>query len=116
MFGCKQYDIQRTSENKPKDLTIGEAKNHFEKNIRSSRQVNTSNLFEENKEPMWDASKYRELLKGNQAVLVPLHKENTYVTLGDYKVKVGFLNYMMMYKDSLDNVKTEWVQLVPTEN
>lgn len=64
---------------------------------------------------MWDGFGYRELSSGNQAVMVPLHREGTYVQISeDRMVKYGFLNYMMMYKDSTNSIVTEWVQLKPS--
>ncbi|SFC62209.1 hypothetical protein SAMN05421747_116100 [Parapedobacter composti] len=111
-----------------RNLSLVEARQHFEKVLAATKQPGKiaskaprAHQHDENREhnhdkqPMWDAFQYRELSSGHQAVLTPLHRQGTYVQISDDKmVKFGFLNYMMMYKDTADNIITEWVQLKPS--
>ncbi|EEI89814.1 hypothetical protein HMPREF0765_4719 [Sphingobacterium spiritivorum ATCC 33300] len=127
---CKKNEvISDLNSNTNKNLSLEEARTHFEKKFAiSSTGFNkiasteiTIHQHDENstvimsKKPMWDGFKYKELLSGYQAVLVPIHKEGEYLEVSEGKfVKYGFLNYLMMYKDSSNTILTEWVQLKPS--
>lgn len=102
-----QKDIATTqTSQKSQAITIAEARTHFEERyggtlpttygIRLAR-VDTNG----EKEPMWDGALLQTLRSGDLAVLVPLHKPGAYVQVTKSKMaKFGFLNYLMMRKDS----------------
>lgn len=127
---CRQQDlISEINSNHNRNLTLEEAQSFFNSKVSTiakpiSKIASMNPLahkHDENcthnldKKPMWDGFKYRELSSGYQAVLAPIHKEGTYIGISeDRMVKYGFLNYLMMYKDSANNIITEWVQLKPS--
>lgn len=127
--GCKKDLLVSNSDKLKRNISIDEAKQYFEKNILAQKVAvkttsnstssiggKTSSTYQDDKLPMWDASELRGLSIGVNAVLVPLYKQGAYIHISEKQmVKYGFLNYMMMRKDSLGNMITEWVELKPTE-
>ncbi|MCM5527902.1 type VI secretion system amidase effector protein Tae4 [Parasegetibacter sp. NRK P23] len=102
------------------NLSIEEAKKHFESVISSSNQ-NSSALytarFSSHKIPRWNSARKKIMHQGSVAVIVPLQKSGSYIQVSNKKMMhFGFLNYMLMYKDTLNAIVTEWVQLKPSEN
>jgi len=127
VLSCRKENLIPNSNILEKGLSIQEAKMYFEKNFQkslksktllSSGAVNGLNGQDvlAGKQPMWDASVLKNLSLNTNAVLTPIHKEGLYVHISGKKmVKFGFLNYMMMYRNSKDSIITEWVELKPTE-
>ncbi|KIA91048.1 hypothetical protein OC25_23185 [Pedobacter kyungheensis] len=126
---CRKDSLMPSSNLLNKTISVEEAKQYFEQNIlkfkpgvklsstgpiKSERNDGTDTS--DDKLPMWDASKFRDLSIGTNAVLAPLHREGVYVHISNKKmVKYGFLNYLMMHKDADNKIITEWVELKPTE-
>lgn len=124
-FSCKKFEQITVSKSSVHDLTVGEAMAHYNKiasgkkggNHRSAtRNAGTNTTaIDFDPSPMWDAFKYKAIASGSQAVLAPLYQKNVYVGIDSNKmVGYGFLNYLMMYKDTLNNIITERVELQPS--
>jgi len=123
---CRKDVLRPNADVLQSGISIAEARQYFEKNIAQIKPdkpsstgapaKGTADNLIDNKQPMWDAAILRGLSMGTNAVLIPLHRPDTYVNISNkHMVKYGFLNYMMMRKDEQGNMVTEWVELKPTE-
>ncbi len=114
---CKKstYDSIVKSNTVPKNLSLEDARKHFE-SIKTVRRSATANAAAtENQHPVWEDFKYRDLSLGNQAVITPIHNKNVYIQIDQKRaVKYGFLNYLMMYRDTSNSIVTELVTLLPS--
>lgn len=125
-FSCKKFDQISVDKVSSRNLSLEEAMAHYKKiaAVKKSNRQDKHVLrsadsgaakIEIDPSPMWDVFQYRVIESGSQAVLTPLYQPNTYIKVDSNKmVGYGFLNYLMMYKDSLDNVITEKVLLKPS--
>nr|WP_315420855.1 hypothetical protein [uncultured Pedobacter sp.] len=67
------------------------------------------------KQPLWDYA-YNQLLSNGQAIKIPLDFGNAYVEVSKKSnalLPLASLSYLYMYKDSLQNIRAEWVLLKP---
>ncbi len=112
------------------ELTIAEAKNYFEKKIvqtlnskklmstTGSNNTTTDPALKEilqRKQAIWHEA-YQKIISTGAAVKVPLDFGKAYaVTNVEKKELIPFssLNYLFMYKDSLQRIHTEWVVMLP---
>ncbi len=129
LSSCRKDESFSNERFQNRSLTIADAKNFFQANFSkeeltkafNARQFKTvqrkmGGYVMEAPVPEWDAAALRDLSIGTNAVMVPLHIENAYVHISPKKmVRYGFLNYLMMYKDSSEKIVTEWVELKPAE-
>jgi len=128
--GCKKDLLQPNSKDFQNGLSIAEAKKYFEANVKqiaktkklmSSGSV-TPNINEESaeeilnsRELIWESA-YQKLISTGNAVKIPLNFGKTYAVVDAAKkelIPFGSLNYLFMYKDSLQKIHTEWVILLP---
>lgn len=126
LIGCqKDMFVTDLSDGIVKDLTIDEAKAYYNKELKPIKIQKIASIIGHNHDEnhshniteqlMWDKSDYRQLIAGNQAVLVPIHLKDVFIKVGENKVvSYGLLNYTMMYRDSLNNIITEKVLLQPS--
>ncbi|GAA4197387.1 hypothetical protein GCM10022289_04540 [Pedobacter jeongneungensis] len=126
---CKKDLMMPNSNLLDKSISLEEAKQYFENNIlkfktgaklSSNGSVKSGGDIDadisDNKLPMWDASQFKDLSIGTNAVLTPLHRPGVYIHISEKRmVKYGFLNYLMMHKDAENKIITEWVELKPSE-
>jgi hypothetical protein len=122
---CKKSLIVGETDNLKNTLSIAEAKSFFNSNLRDSKKKlggasmlsNTPTLQEllANKQPIWDKA-YKKLVSTGGAVQIPLDFGEIY-TIVDPQAKAmvptASLNYLLMYKDDLENIHAEWVTLKP---
>ncbi|MGM9476099.1 hypothetical protein ACS5PU_06705 [Pedobacter sp. GSP4] len=127
--GCKKELLQPNSNVLKKSISVEEAKQYFEQNILKLKPgtklsstgiipfgTNNTNEIVDDKLPMWDASQLKDLSIGTNAILTPLYRPGVYIHISEKRmVKYGFLNYLMMCKDSENKIITEWVELKPSE-
>lgn len=67
------------------------------------------------KQTMWEGAESKSLLLGSVTVVMPIHRKNSYIQVSDsLQVRYGYLNYLMMYRDGLDNIVAERVTLKPS--
>jgi hypothetical protein len=114
----------------PNSLSIAEAKNYFEANFRTSittkgktmslreneGKIPTYETIMANKQAIWDKA-YQQLISVGGAVRVPLDFGKVRVVVDKTTgatMDLSALNYLLMYRDSLQNIHAEWVYLQPT--
>lgn len=111
-------------------LTISEAKSYFETNLKTTNSIkgkvmSTTGVgksigatFEDilaNKQPIWEQA-YQKMISSGGAVKIPLDFGDAEVIVNPItraSVPFNSLNYLLMYKDSLQKVHAEWVSLLP---
>lgn len=79
-----------------------------------NHEVSLTDIIDD-KEPIWDMAEVRNISVG-EAVKIPIDMGNTYAIVGDKTrdvVPFSSLNYLMIYKDSLQSTHIEWVYLMP---
>lgn len=127
---CKK-ELLLSKDKLQSNLTLKEAREYFESNLKQmeiSRKANPINgkkstgvniqdiLY--NKQPIWDKA-YEKLISTGMAVKIPIDFGNIRKIV-DEKTKAfvpySSLNYLLMYKDSLQQIRAEWVYLKPTLN
>lgn len=126
-YACQKQQLpfsQQHGESGDK-ITATEARAYFDKNfptsknasLRTNSRVANETAFDETeKTPIWDASLSKMISTGTNAIVIPLEKKGVFVkTRNNKMVPFGFLNYLMMYKDSTNAIITEWVSLSPSE-
>lgn len=127
---CKKDLLQPNSNVLTSSLSIAEAKKYFETTVKPSLKsktllskgvtkpsTNDESIAEilDNKEAIWESA-YQKLISTGNAVKIPLDFGKTYsvVDVGKKElIPFGSLNYLFMYKDSLQQIHAEWVILLP---
>jgi len=125
--GCRKDLLQPNAGILKSSLSVEEAKNYFNANIKkavkpgllmstggASNDVTLAALLA-GKEPIWSKAYEKAISKGT-AVKIPIDMGKTYAVVNKKTkafVPLSSLNYLLMYKDSLQKVHTEWVYLLP---
>lgn len=122
---CRKDLLVQSPDNLKSSLSIAEAKSYFNSQIAPNKGKNAKTVFSSepklaeivsNKQPLWDQAYYKMISTG-QAVKIPIDFGDKVYALIDKEenevVPLGSLNYLYMYKDSLQNVHAEWVVLQP---
>lgn len=131
--GCKKDLLQPNSKGIGNALSFAEAKQYFEANLKqlalpkklmssqgtgnTSQKITIQDLLY-NKQPVWDKA-YQKLISTGTAVKIPLDFGNVRKVVDKHTkayVPYSSLNYLFMYKDSLQRIHAEWVYLKPTLN
>jgi hypothetical protein len=111
-------------------LTIAEAKSYFEANFTASTtskgktmslsenesKIPTYETIMANKQAIWDKA-YKKMISVGGAVKIPIDFGKVRVVVdktSEATMNLSALNYLLMYKDSLQNIHAEWVYLQPT--
>ncbi|MET3980204.1 hypothetical protein ABIB62_002455 [Mucilaginibacter sp. UYP25] len=123
--GCKKDLLQPHSAVIKNNFSIDEARKYFDKNLkRSDKLTKTSSVSAhefspeemiKDKQPLWDYA-YSQLLSNGEAVKIPIDFGDVYVEVTNTTkafLPLASLNYLFMYKDSLQNIHAEWVMLKP---
>lgn len=132
-YGCKRDLLQPNYNTLKNKLSFNEARQYFEANLKQLGMPNKLMAIEGkgsvlpkatieailyNKEPIWDKA-YQKVISSGVAVKIPIDFGNARKVVdertGAY-VPYSNLNYLLMYKDSLQRVHAEWVFLKPTLN
>lgn len=129
---CRKDLLQPKSYLVQQQLSIAEAKQYFDKHIMASKPNKDNQLMSANssshnhdgstidgllgnKKVLWNHA-YEQLISIGVAVKIPLDFGTADVIINQNTkaaVPFGSLNYLLMYKDSLQNIHTEWVNLQP---
>lgn len=128
--GCKKDLLQPNSNVLKSSLSIAEAKKHFENNVKhslkskalmstgatrpSANEESAADILN-SREAIWESA-YQKLISTGNAVKIPLDFGKTYAVVDVAKkelIPFGSLNYLFMYKDSLQTIHSEWVILLP---
>lgn len=122
---CRKDLLVQGPNNLKNALSIAEAKSYFEAYVKVSGRTKTSavsgNLpvtaesLVAGKRAMWEQA-YQKLISTGGAVRIPIDFGNTYAVVNLKKgevVPLSSLNYLLMYKDSLQAIRLEWVMLEP---
>jgi|GEM_PF-1885928 len=127
IHGCKKDLLQPNSKDLQNGLSIAEARQYFDANLRkatkpeklmSNAPINndlTMESFLGNKQPLWDRA-YAKMISIGGAVKIPIDFGKAYAVVNPRTkamVPLTSLNYLLMYKDSLQTVHAEWVILQP---
>ncbi|MBC6110741.1 hypothetical protein ACFOG5_16835 [Pedobacter fastidiosus] len=125
--GCRKDIIQPNSGVLKNSLSIAEAKAYFDANLRqgtkpeklmSTSEVGngvTADNYLTNKQPIWNQT-YQKMLANGNSVKMPIDFGNAYAVVNEAKnelMPLSALNYLFMYKDSLQVIHAEWVMLLP---
>jgi len=124
--GCKKDILQPNSPLLKNSLSIAEAKQYFDANLGKDNKPEklmtvdvakslVGSITLENKQPLWYHANQRMISLGG-AVKIPLDFGEAEVIIDpSTKSVVPFnsLNYLLMYKDSLQRIHAEWVTLLP---
>lgn len=105
---------------KQTELTVSEARSYFAQtsanNRYNKRKTDRNAIFHQmasNRKVLWDKAVLTRTSKGS-TVKVPIDLGNVQMQLQDVGVvRYDKLNYLMMYKDSAQDIHTEWVILIP---
>ncbi|WP_231460441.1 MULTISPECIES: hypothetical protein [unclassified Pedobacter] len=124
---CKKDLLKPESNDLHNGISIAEAKAYFDSNLRQnakpkklmsngplSNSVNLHDLLN-SKQPIWDKA-YEKLISTGKAVKIPLDFGKAEIIVNSKTKSVipfSSLNYLLMYKDSLEQIHAEWVSLVP---
>ncbi|WP_316801654.1 hypothetical protein [Pedobacter nototheniae] len=123
---CRKDSLMPNSNDLQKGISIAEAKQYFEKNLLttqperlmsisgSSKDISVESVLA-GKEPLW-ASAYEKVLTTGMSVKVPINFGNAYAIINPKTkaaVPLSSLNYLFIYKDSLQTIHAEWVILDP---
>jgi hypothetical protein len=131
IFSCKKEILLPKDSGIKQSISITEAKQFFDANIKpSSRssaklmdskngignlsQINVQDVLN-GKQALWNKASLKEISIGT-AVRIPLDFGGASLIVNEKKNKVvsfNSLNYLLMYKDSLQRMHTEWVYLLP---
>lgn len=71
-----------------------------------------------NKQAIWEGA-YQTLISSGKAVKIPLDMGQTFLVTDKQKKEIvpfRALNYLFMYKDSAQQIHTEWVKLFPDKD
>lgn len=130
---CKKDLLQPNSPILKNALSFAEARQYFDANLKqlskSKKLMGTPNVvggtemlkIEDilyNKQPLWDNA-YQKLISTGTAVKIPIDFGNARKIVDESTkeyVPYSSLNYLLMYKDSLQSVHAEWISLKPTLN
>ena len=127
--GCKKDILQPNSPLLKNSLSIAEAKAYFDANLMKdnkpeklmSTEGRNDVTYEDilnQKQAIWESA-YEQLISTGGAVKVPLDFGKVYAVVNkrtNALVPLSTLNYLLMYKDSLQNIHAEWVSLNPDSN
>lgn len=124
---CRKDNLIPNSSDLKNGISIAEAKQYFEKNIRiaggpkrlmstsgGGQDISPSDIIK-NKQPMWDYA-YNQVRTTGQGIKVPIDFGNAYAVVTkktNALLPLASLNYLYMYKDSMQNIRAEWVMLKP---
>lgn len=114
---CRKDVVPTHTQSPNRELTIADPRSHFDKEYSIKSPTNFGNFFSridtgKQKQPKWVGAQQRVLKSGHAAVLVPLHKPGAYIQVTEKKMaRFGFVNYVMMYRDSSGAIMTDWVEL-----
>ena len=122
---CRKDLLVQSPNNLKNALSIAEAKRYFEANVKVSGRTKTSAVsgnipvtaesLVAGKRAMWEQA-YQKFISTGGAVRIPIDFGNTYAVVNLKKgevVPLSSLNYLLMYKDSLQAIRLEWVMLQP---
>lgn len=124
--GCRKDIIQPNSGILNNSLSIAEAKAYFDANLRQGtkpeklmstsviKSITLEDVFN-SKQPIWESA-YSKMQSSGGVVKIPLDLGSTYSIVNKKTgavVPFGSLNYLMMYRDSLEKIHAEWVYLQP---
>jgi hypothetical protein len=126
VLSCRKDMLMPKSSGIQNQFSIADAQQyfstHFQKN--KSNQKLMSAVVERpssiqdilaKKRPLWENA-YEKQISLGQAVKIPIDMGQTYAVVNKKTngvVPFSSLNYLLMYRDSLQNVHTEWVYLQP---
>lgn len=129
-FGCKRELLVPNENGIKSSISIAEAKQYFETNIKSSglssakvmsingghndSDLSIQDIFN-TKQALWNRAYIKQISIG-KAVKVPLDFGKTSLIVNKSKREIipfSSLHYLFMYKDSVAKIHTEWVQLMP---
>jgi hypothetical protein len=125
--GCRKDLLQPNSKDLQNGISIAEARKYFNTNIKRTVKpgllMSTGPLQKgitladvlANKEPIWEKA-YEKMLSTGSAVKMPIDFGKAYAVVNAQKTEampLSSLNYLFMYKDSLQAIHTEWVILLP---
>ena len=86
------------------------------RNFSNYNNVNSVKEIFANKQALWDQAYTHLISTGSNAVKIPLDFGNLYWVSNEAKGELmpySSLNYLMMYKDSLQKIHAEWINLMP---
>jgi len=125
---CRKDLLVQSPNNLKNALSIAEAKSYFNSHFPDSKKGNTGlsslsgkptlqTLFA-NKQPIWDKA-YQKMISTGGAVKIPLDFGNV-MQIVDAKKKAivpfASLNYLLMYRDTMGAIHTEWIALQPAKS
>lgn len=122
---CRKDLLQPNSKDLQNGISIAEAKAYFDSNLQKSNkpeklmsikgaanEMTFDNVLA-NKKALWDQA-YQKIISGANTVKVPIDFGRAQLMVGkDAYLPFGALNYLFMYKDSLQTIRAEWVILMP---
>lgn len=112
-------------------LSIEEAKNYFNEHIKSTvvpkKLMSTSGTGNPTNEqlldnmlaarqPIWESAYQQLMSSGASSVKIPLDLGPVFMITDEGKkemIPFGALNYLFMYKDSLQHIHSQWITLLP---
>jgi len=124
---CRKNNLMPNSNDLRNGISIAEAKAYYEKNLQrpssSGKLMSTSAQKKEisiesilaDKQPIW-ASAFEKELSTGIGIKVPIDFGNAYAVVNSKTqavVPLSSLNYLFIYKDSLQTIHAEWVILEP---
>jgi hypothetical protein len=130
---CKKDLLQPNSPILKNTLSFADARQYFDANLKqlskSKKMMGTPDgtggaetlkiediLY--NKSPLWDKA-YQKLISTGTSVKIPIDLGNIRKVVDEQSntyVPYSTLNYLLMYRDSLQKIHAEWVYLKPTLN
>jgi hypothetical protein len=127
--GCKKDILQPNAGVLDNPLSIAEAKQYFDANLKqlakskklmgttpgtSGQQIATLEDVKHNKQPIWEKA-YQMMISSGTSVKIPIDFNQTLAVVGSKKdvMPMSSLNYLLMYRDSLQQIHAEWVFLKP---
>ncbi|WP_316848599.1 hypothetical protein, partial [Pedobacter psychrodurus] len=125
--GCKRELLQPNSKNLQNGISVTEAKAYFNKNLKkafksqklmSSGSLNNAITIEDalaNKQPIWEKA-YEKIISTGKSVKVPIDFGDAVAVVSpktNAVVPLTSLNYLFMYKDTIQTIHVEWIILYP---
>lgn len=125
-ISCRKDILVSKSPGFQNQLSIAEAKQYFSTHFQQGKQTkklmsvsevkhHTMQDILNMKSPFWENA-YEKQISIGQAIKIPINMSQTYAVVNKKNrtiVPFSSLNYLLMYKDSLQKIHTEWVYLQP---
>ncbi|QNN43835.1 hypothetical protein [Pedobacter roseus] len=127
--GCKKDLLQPNSKDFQNGLSIVEAKQYFDANLKqlakSKKLMGTGSGVQDtkiltlddvrnSKQPIWEKA-HQMMISNGTSVKIPIDFNQALAVVGTKKdvLPMSSLNYLLMYRDSLKEIHAEWVFLQP---